>query len=440
MKISKRIIKALCAVLCVLLLLSSCMNAPAPAVTEKADTAPEKEETVTETAVITETEAETEAETQPAAAKPEDVLARFDTDLLNFVASGTAGNFVVSPISLKYALGLSLAGADGKTKEQILNAVCPDEAVFEDYIKKFNRFVEYFEHESELMKEDYRDNPSKYPLSPDDSLKVADSVWRRRDLPELKDGYRLASEMYGAELKEFDRQTVISDVNEWVRKNTGNMIKKTLPESYDVKDLAVLIVNALYFKDAWASVFEVYGEDDFTTKDGDVVKKEFIKCKLRCGYYKDEKTQILDVPMRHSVSVAFVIGSTDDLHNNLEKMSRSDITVYLPKIDVETSLTHGELCDFLKERGVTDAFVKDSADFSRMSDTQLYISDIIQKAKLSLDENGVEASAATVIAHDTYSLPSTVRINRAFSFFIHTTETNGETGANAVLFEGMVIK
>ena len=121
-------------------------------------------------------------------------------------------------------------------------------------------------------------------------------------------------------------------------------------------------------------------------------------------------------------------------------MSRSDITVYLPKIDVETSLTHGELCDFLKERGVTDAFVKGSADFSRMSDTQLYISDIIQKAKLSLDENGVEASAATVIAHDTYSLPSTVRINRAFSFFIHTTETNGETGANAVLFEGMVIK
>lgn len=427
-------------VLCGLILLSSCMNAPAPAVTEKTETVSEIEDTVTETAVITDMESETEAETQPDTAKPEDVFANFDTDLLNFISSGTDGNFVVSPISLKYALGLSLAGAGGKTKEQILNAVCPDEAVFEDYIKEFNRFVEYFEHQSELIKDGYRENLVKYPSAPDDSLKVADSVWRRRDLPDLKDGYRLASEMYGAELKEFDKQTVIKDVNEWVRQNTGNMIKKTLPESYDVEDLAVLIVNALYLKDAWSSVFEVYGEDDFTTKDGGVVKKEYIRCKLTCGYYKDEETQILDVPMRSGISVAFVIGSTDGLSKNLDKIKRSDITVYLPKIDVETSLTHGEICDFLKERGVTDAFEKGSADFSRMSDMPLYISDVIQKAKLTLDENGIEASAATVIANDTYALPSVVRINRAFSFFIHTRETDADTGKNAVLFEGMIVK
>ena len=416
------------------------MNAPAPAVTEKTETVSEIEDTVTETAVITDTESETEAETQPAAVNPEDVLARFDIDLLDYVSSGTDGNFVISPLSLKYALGLSLAGAEGQTKEQILNAVCPDEAVFEDYIKKFNRFVEYFEHQSEKTTDEYRENPEKYPSMPDDSLKVADSVWRWQDISELKDGYKLASEMYGAELKEFDKQTVISDVNEWVSKNTGGMIKRTLPESYDTEDLAVLIVNALYFKDAWSSVFEVYGEDDFTTKDGDTVKKEYITCMLPCGYYKDEKTQILDVPMRNGISVAFVIGSADNLKEKLEKAGRSEITVYIPKIDVETSLTHGEICDFLKERGVTDAFEKETADFSRMSDEPLYISDIIQKAKLSLDENGVEASAATVIAVDTYSMPSVVKINKAFSFFIHTRETDADTDKNVILFEGMIVK
>ena len=69
----------------------------------------------------------------------------------------------------------------------------------------------------------------------------------------------------------------------------------------------------------------------------------------------------------------------------------------LPKFDVETSFSQNEFIDYLKEAGAELAFTQD-ADFSVMCpDTSWLISDIIQKTRIKIDEDGIEAAAATVI-------------------------------------------
>ena len=99
--------------------------------------------------------------------------------------------------------------------------------------------------------------------------------------------------------------------------------------------------------------------------------------------------------------------------------------VTIPKLDLETEFACGELVEFLKENGVKLAFDADRADFSGMIDHQIYVSDIIQKTRIKLDEDGVEAAAVTAIMMDNGAAaipkePKVFTADRPFSFFMRT--------------------
>jgi serpin B len=91
--------------------------------------------------------------------------------------------------------------------------------------------------------------------------------------------------------------------------------------------------------------------------------------------------------------------------------------------------------------GMTDAFDDAKADFTRMCATtpdggSLVLEDVLQKAMLSLDENGIEAAAATAVigiaisANLDYVAP--VVLNRPFLVAIIDQPTG------AILFLGHV--
>ena len=69
----------------------------------------------------------------------------------------------------------------------------------------------------------------------------------------------------------------------------------------------------------------------------------------------------------------------------------------MPKLDTESTFGREALIQYLVDRGAVDAFDANSADFSRMADYPWYISDILQKAKIKTDEEGLEAAAVTMI-------------------------------------------
>jgi serpin B len=233
------------------------------------------------------------------------------------------------------------------------------------------------------------------------ALRVANSVWKNEllDAHFTEEYMEGVSKNYAAEYRTFLPENVVEKVNQWASAKTEKLIEKLLPENYDASDLAVILMNALYYKNSWLESFQKDATDtgEFTTKDGGKTEKEFMHRTDSFLYYEDEETQLLVLPMKGGVNMVFVLGDRSGLAEKISKASYQRVQLTIPKFDIETSFDQGEFVDFLKESGVTAAFESARADFSRMIDCPVYVGDIIQKTRIKIDEDGVEAAAVTAI-------------------------------------------
>ncbi len=374
----------------------------------------------------------------------------FDEKLMAYLSENKEGNFMASPLSFRYALGLLLAGAEGETKAELLKALgVKDEQEWTDACLRFNGFVEAYEkifeddlaRHREYVKNGYIPDDGNEPFM---ALRVANSVWRNEKLNEkfTENFTEKVSKNYAAEYRTFLPENVVQKVNEWASIKTEKMIEKLLPDGYDVTDLAVVLMNALYFKDSWVSEFYegATEEGDFTTKTGAVTKKEFMNQEGHFDYYKDDATELVVLPMKGNVNMVFVFGDTTGLAEKISKAERRKVDVKIPKLDLETSLDQGELVDFLKECGVSLAFTEE-ADFSGMIGIPTCVGDIIQKTRIKLDEEGVEAAAVTAIMVEATGMPAPETVipfyaDHPFSFYIYA-NTNGEM---ATMFAGQIVE
>ena len=397
--VMKRIIALILALLIVSALAASCALRP--------------EDTQPASSGETETNAETKTETaadKPAVPGPsnlENKLDGFDYDLMNYVEQKLGGqSYMISPLSFKYALGMLVAGADGQTLEQLKTAIGIDSvSELEDHIKSFNGFEGCFNEAVKKYAETYNalpDDQKQYYDEPSGALRVANSIWKRNDIPDFLHGYKDAVSSYYAEYRDFTLDKVIADVNAWANEKTEGMIPELLPENYDTTDLAVILMNALYYKNAWANEFFEAPDRDFTTVKNQTVKKK-----------------------------------------KLSKAERRIVRVIIPEFEIETSLSDKQLVDFLKDRGAADAFSSKKADFSRMFDPDketVYVDDIVQKAKIKLDKTGVEAAVVTAIMMKDECATEVIDpiefvADKPFRFFIMTAKTEW-AAEGMVMFEG----
>ena len=377
-------------------------------------------------------------------------LTGFDESFLEFIASRKEGNYMVSPLSFRYALGLLLAGAEGKTKTEMmtaLNVKSVDE--WTAYCTKFNGFVKRFYGQLDSEISEYNEwtkdgDKSQLSGAPKRALRVANSIWKREDISkDFNAAYKeYISKNYAAEYSGFNRENAVKKINAWVNEKTEKLIPRLLSDNYDTDNLAVVLMNALYFKNNWVNPFEKFAtkEDDFNTKSGKKVKKEFMEQTEKFAYYSDKKTQAVILPMYSGVNMAFVLGDTGNIGEKISKAKSEKVHVKIPKIDTETSFDKGELTEFLSKRGVSDAFNPQTADFSGMIDHEIWVDDIIQKTKIKTDEEGVEAAAVTAIMmKDAAMIPTEEKpvefiADRPFSFYIYTTCDD----VTALLFAGQV--
>ena len=87
-----------------------------------------------------------------------------------------------------------------------------------------------------------------------------------------------------------------------------------------------------------------------------------------------------------------------------------------------------ELKNDLIELGITDAFDEKLADFSMISDRNLYVSDALHKANIDFTEKGIKAAATTVIymtceASIMEAKPVEININKPFLYVIRDKNT-----------------
>ena len=376
----------------------------------------------------------------------------FDNQLVEYLkqAGRENENFTVSPLSFKAALAMAALGADGETQTQLLTAMGfrnADElrawyATVLAGVTDFDNYIDALMADAYFYSMDDDANDSGSQPARTAAYRVVNSIWSNLDLPgEFRQSFvddvanTCQAEAKSAEAKELARV-----VNAWVNEQTNGLIPSILDDLTAAESSAIL-VNALYLKSGWENSFHKLGDKDFTTRSGEKVQKPFMVQEAHLNYYKDGQTQLVSVPLQGGVSMVFVLGDDSGLADKLSKAENKLVEVTVPMFDVETSLDQSELVNYLKLMGCDRMFSDQNAEFGPMYTEPLYVGDIIQKAKVHIDEEGLEAAAVTAIlmvagcAEPEPETPEIFCADRPFSFYV---VKNGE--APELLFWGQIVK
>ncbi|MBE6908920.1 MAG: hypothetical protein E7474_04860 [Ruminococcaceae bacterium] len=376
-------------------------------------------------------------------------LTEFDSALIAFLedAGFEDESYMVSPTSFRAALALAVAGADGETKDQLIHAMgfrSMDEV--NDWYASVMEDIDAFAERLRAEQDSFNAHPEYFGGSsaPDRAFSIANSVWHNADKRGTMNPAYIdyVAEHYDATAADVPADQLADRVNSWCNEKTNGLIPKI---ANDMSDMTAVLVNALYLRTSWASEFSkrATAPGTFTTRKGEKVQKDFMTQQDRFRYYEDSACKLLVMPMAGDISAVFVLGDATGIADKLSEASREEVLVKLPKFELETSFEASELVRFLISRGavlpVSD--VPGEPDFSIMSkDSEWYISDIIQKSKIKVDEDGIEAAAVTaVMMNETTAFfepvqPKEFIADRPFSFYL----LSGYAGAYELLFFGQL--
>lgn len=331
----------------------------------------------------------------------------FSTEL--FKRSLGEESSLISPLSVTMALAMTANGASGSTRtqaEELLGDLGTLNAGFYLYMNRA-----------------------------DPQAKLANSIWIKNtpDFDVKRDFLETNATYYGADayLAPFDTNTV-DDINGWVSKNTDGMIKKLLNDLNP--DAMMCLISTVLFKAEWQEPFSHSAIETFYNIKGEEEKAEmlkgngqfFLEGENAVGYiksYKNEKYSFIALLPDENITVSEFIEtmSADTLINIIDNKISTPVQVTMPKFSYDYSIS---LADILAEMGWSDAF-NASACFDRISDTHLYISDVIHKSHIELDKDGTEAAAASaVILSKTQSIinpttPIILTFDRPFVYIIY---------------------
>ncbi len=369
----------------------------------------------------------------------------FDKSLMEFVenAGYSDKSYMVSPTSFRAALALAVAGADTETKEELIHAMGFNDmeevnAWYESVVKMVDDFNKDLDSDVKRFKAD-REYFGEDASAPEGKLTMLNSIWNNKD----KNGKfgkkykKYVKDNYSAEANDVSSKDITEKVDEWINKGTNGLIPSL---EADLSNANAVLVNTLYLKSSWVNSFEEYMTETgtFTTAKGEKVEKDFMSQTEYFQYYEDKNGKLVVLPLNGGVNAIFILGEVGDVHEAIKKASSENVYVKIPKFDVESSFDENQFIDFLVDRGAELAFTVD-ADFSVMCpDTSWMISDIIQKTRVKIDEDGLEAAAATAImmlesAMEVTEEPKEFIADQPFKFYICGGEDNTE-----VLFCGQI--
>ena len=325
----------------------------------------------------------------------------FNDALIDFIEkSGFQDkSYMISPTSFRAALALAVSGADNKTRDELLKVMNfnnMDELTA--WYNGVSASVDSYNEWLKTARDEYKELYGNEGSEPDGAFDLENSIWRNtKSSGELSEKYiKYVKEKFGATAENVSEDKITDTVNEWISQNTNGLIPSI---SNDLSYVDLILVNTLYLRTSWINDFYESGtqEGDFHTILGETVKKDFMNQQNRFRYYEDNSGKFVVLPMNGGINAVFILGDVDNVIDKMADATYEEVAVKLPKFESDTTLSDNQLVDFCIARGAEKAFTPD-ADFSIMSDEmQLYITDIIQKTKIKVDEKGIEAAAATAI-------------------------------------------
>jgi serpin B len=351
------------------------------------------------------------------------------------------GNLIYSPYSISLALAMTYAGARGETESQMAQTL--------HFLPQDQLHPAFNALDLQLAERGKAPSEDETPLQ----LDIANAVWAEQTYPFLQSFLDTIALNYGAGIRLADfinqYEAVRKEINNWVSDQTEAKIKDLIPEGVLDSDTRMALVNAIYFKADWLSPFNADSTRDapFHLLDGSEVTVPTMNQDAFIPYAKGDGWQAIELAYQGETAAMDIIvpdeGRFEEVESSLDyetasailsNLQPTSVTLSLPKFKFESEFG---LADQLKALGMPDAFDPHIADFSGMSErNDLYISAVLHKAFVAVDEKGTEAAAATAVIVGVTSAPVfdvTLTVDRPFIFLIRDIPTG------QILFVGRVL-
>ncbi|MBO5595784.1 MAG: serpin family protein [Bacteroidales bacterium] len=316
----------------------------------------------------------------------------FSFNFLERINASTDKDYVISPLSMQFLLGMILDGARGETADEICSVLgygAGDVNAVNEYCLSMLQQLPSMDKKT--------------------TLNIANAIFVDDGWP-LLDSYKsTVGQYYKAEVSNLDfsdASASLNAINGWCNKQTNGMIPKVLDEVST--DMLAYLLNAMYFKSQWKEKFEKSATSDETFTDESGAKRtvKMMKQNKNYDYSENDIYKAVRMPYGNGVFSMFVFLPMDgyvlsDVIASLKasswdevrhEMFSCDVDLRLPKFETKF---HVKLNDILSEMGMPLSFDKEKADFKAMSDYALCLSFVQQDAVIKVDEEGAEAAVVS---------------------------------------------
>lgn len=329
-------------------------------------------------------------------------------------------NTLISPLSILLCLAMCANGAEGDTLQEFLDALGGG-AALEDLNASCASLIE-----------DY------LALEGSTQCNIAGGLWVDDRMSADEDFLRRCADIYRAGVYQGDLDTpkTVEQVNAWVKEQTHDMIDSILSDPPS-SETVLLLVNALYLKNTWAREFDPIDtySGNFYPKSGGTQTLDYLHNSEREELYFATGTERGVVLPYDDGRLGFLavlpedgdltrwLGSWDGetLPELLAAAKETPLSLALPKFEAEWG---GSLAKMLQSMGLKTAFDEERAEFSGMgeADGNIYLSDVVHKTRIEVNEKGTEAAAVTMaVMADCCALidpPEQLTLDRPFVYGI----------------------
>ena len=367
----------------------------------------------------------------------------FAADLYAKLVADAKGNVFFSPASIHTALAMTYVGAAGDTASQMMQTLhLPG-----DDAKLHSNFGSLLVR---LNRPQVMNGQASYDLV------VSNAIWGQKGYEFTPAFLDCLKTNYNSPLNDVDfaqSADARKTINDWVADKTKDKIKDLIPDGVLNNLTRMVLTNAVYFKSKWASTFpkDATADAAFQVSAGKSVTVPMMHQTHDLGYLETDDCQVLEMSyFMHDLSMFVLLPKKADGMAAVEKsLSAANFTKWskdVEKTNVEVTMPKFQftsqfgLADALKALGMTDAFDATKANFAGMTEKEkLFISAVIHKAFVAVDEDGTEAAAATAVVMGVMSAmpnpaqPKVFKADHPFVFYIRHNST-GE-----ILFMGKVV-
>jgi len=345
-------------------------------------------------------------------------------------------NIMISPLSISIALSMATNGASDENLEEMKAVMGFDAMAMEEVNTQFFNLIN-----------------SLVDADKDLVLSIANSVWMDTYFePRVKEAFLSALEdSYAAEpyTLDFADAAAPDTINQWVSDNTNGKIKKIVDQIDP--DVIMYLINAIYFKASWTTTFskdDTY-EGAFTKGDDTKVMVDLMtypedqEFEFYSSGYEDDDYSVVRLPYGREKFAFYGIipngeGTVEDLiadmkENGVDKyfesLEKSEVPVILPKFKFEWEKS---LVDIFMDLGMEKAFV--AGGFLNLADNagDIFISEILHKTFIEVNEEGTEAAAVTSVAYSNSAAMDGFYGTRPFVYIIR------DDRSGTILFMGKV--